>query len=110
MPAPKKADTTNRRRPPATTPEARENQLIALAVNLAEKQLSEGTASSQVLTHFLKLAETKAELEKERLKHEVELLKAKTKNLQSSENSEKLYSEAIRAMGIYAGKDEDNET
>lgn len=88
---------------PALTPETRENQMIALAVDLAEKQLLEGTASSQVITHFLKLATTKAQLEKEKLVQENELLKAKTKSVQSAENVEKLYSEAISAMKRYSG-------
>lgn len=109
MPAPKKEEQPNRRRPPATTPEARENQIIALAVNLAEKQISEGTASSQVITHFLKLASTKERLEKERLTHEVQLLKAKTEALQSAQDVKKLYSEALNAMKLYSGQEESND-
>lgn len=88
---------------PALTPEAREKQLIAKAVNLAEKQLDEGTASSQVITHFLKLATTKAELEKEKLKNETELLSARTKSLESSERMEEMYTKAIKAMQRYGG-------
>lgn len=109
MPAPKKADQPNRRRPPATTPEARENQIIALAVNLAEKQISEGTASSQVITHFLKLASTKERLEKERLQHEVELLKAKTEAIQSGKKVEELYANALNAMRTYSGREGDDD-
>lgn len=90
-------------RRPASTPEARENQLISLAVDLAEKQLSEGTASAQVITHYLKLGTAKAELEREKLKHENELLEAKTKSIQSQENIERLYKEAIDAMKVYSG-------
>ena len=88
---------------PALTPEARENQMIALAVDLAEKQLREGTASAQVITHYLKLGATTAQLEKEKLERENELLRAKTKALESSENVEKLYSDAIKAMRSYSG-------
>lgn len=88
---------------PALTPEARENQMISLAVDLAEKQLLEGTASSQVITHFLKLATTKAELEKEKLRQENELTKAKIKSLNSQDNSEQLYKDAIAAMKRYGG-------
>lgn len=107
MPAAKKPDQP-RRRPPATTPEARVNQVIALAVNLAEKQISEGTASSQVLTHFLKLATEQAtlELERERLAHEVILLKAKTEAIQSSKKNEELYSKALNAMRTYSGRED----
>ena len=69
---------------PALTPESRENQLIALSVDLAEKQLREGTASSQVITHFLKLGSTKNQLELEKIRHENALLEAKTQSLQSA--------------------------
>jgi hypothetical protein len=109
MPVSKKAENPKRRSAPATTPEARENQVISLAVDLAEKQLSEGTASSQVITHFLKLASTRERLEKERLTHEVELLKAKTEAVKSAKRMEELYEVAIKAMHTYTGKGDDDE-
>ena len=89
---------------PALTPEARENQMISLAVDLAEKQLQEGTASSQVITHFLKLGSTKQQLEKQKLEEENKLLRAKTENLQSMGRIEELYEEAINAMRNYSGQ------
>lgn len=88
---------------PATTPEDRENQLIALAVDRAEEQLREGTASSQLITHFLKLATTKSQLELEKLRSENELLKAKTEAIESAKKIEELYSDAILAMKRYQG-------
>lgn len=88
---------------PALSPEARENQMIALAVDLAERQLIEGTASSQVITHFLKLGTTKTELEKEKLKRENKLLEAKTKATESAEEVKVLYENALKAMRNYAG-------
>lgn len=91
----------NRR--PAITPEARENQMIALAVDLAEQQLREGTASSQVITHFLKLATVREKLERERLEEENRLLRAKTKAVESTEEIKVLYEEAIVAMRKYSG-------
>lgn len=96
-----------RRRPPATTPEARENQMIALAVDLAERQLIEGTASSQVISHYLKLGSTKERIEKEILLKQKELIEAKTENLKSSKNIEELYANAISAMRSYSGRDEE---
>lgn len=92
-----------RRRPPAKTPEDRENQMIALAVDLAEKQLREGTASSQVITHFLKLGSTKEKLEKEMMEEQKKLLEAKTESLQSAKRVEELYAEALAAMKRYGG-------
>ena len=97
-----------RRRPPATSVEARENQLISLAVDLAEKQLSEGTASSQVITHYLKLGTTKERLEKEKLEKENELLKAKTEAIQSAKRVEELYKDALNAMRSYSGQGGDD--
>lgn len=94
---------------PALTPEARENQMIALAVDLAEKQLREGTASSQVITHFLKLATTKEQLERQLLEKEVELKQAKTEALQSAKEIKELYGEAIAAMRNYSGNGEQDE-
>lgn len=88
---------------PALTPEARENQLISLAVDLAEKQLREGTASSQVITHYLKLGSTKDQLEKERIRKEIELADAKKKNYESNEEMKALYKDALEAMRRYSG-------
>lgn len=97
---------TTGRRPgrPATTPEGRENQLISLAADLAERQLVEGTASSQVITHFLKLSSTREQLEQERLHRENLLLSAKVDQIASSKRIEELYETALNAMRQYAGK------
>jgi hypothetical protein len=88
---------------PALTPEARENQLIALAVDRAEQQLRDGTASAQVICHYLKLGATTARLEREKLINENKLLEAKTKALESEEKREELYVNAINAMREYSG-------
>lgn len=88
---------------PALTPEARENQLISLAVDLAEEQLRNGTASSQVITHYLKLGSTKERIEKEILEKQKELISAKTEALQSAKRIEELYTDAIAAMRSYSG-------
>ena len=102
--AKKVTDRPKKLRAPAKTLEARENQLISLAVDLAEKQLSEGTASSQVITHYLKLGSTTERLERERLKQENELLKAKTDSLHSAKKVEELYINALNAMRSYSGQ------
>lgn len=109
-PSKEDAPTRNTRRPPATTPEARENQMIALAVDAAEKQILAGTASSQVITHYLKLGTSRERLEKQKLSSEVELLRMKTEAIESGKRMEELYSEAINAMRGYGGFDsnEDN--
>lgn len=86
---------------PALTPEARENQLIAEAMDLAEEQILAGTASSQVISHFLKLGSTKAQIELEKLRSENELLRAKKEALDSTRHIEELYTEAMSAMKNY---------
>ena len=92
--------------PPVESFEARENQLISLAMDRAEKQIREGTVSSQVLTHFLKLGTEKASLENEKIKNENEMLKAKVETLRSQQRSEELYQQALNAMRSYAGLDD----
>ena len=94
---------------PALTPEARENQMIALAMDLVEQRLLNGTASSQETTHFLKLGTAKDKLERERIEKENELLKAKTEAIKSEQKMEELYREAIKAMGIYSGNREQDD-
>jgi cell division protein FtsB len=96
---------------PALSPESRSNQLVSLAYDLAEKQLRDGTASSQVITEFLKLGSEKANLEREKLKGENELLKAKVEKLQSEQRSEELFKRAIKAFSRYQGhsSEEDDE-
>lgn len=89
---------------PALTPEARENQLIYLATKLAEQQLKEGTASSQVITHYLKLGSSKEKIEKEILEKQKELISAKTESLKSAKKIEELYENAITAMKRYSGQ------
>lgn len=105
----RKQDAKPRRRPPATTPEARENQMIALAVDLAEKQLADGTASSQVITHYLKLGSTKERIEKDILMSQRELIKAKTDAIQSGKRVEELYKNALNAMRRYSGQGDDED-
>ena len=92
--------------PPSMSEEAREQQMINLAVNEAEYQLRNHTASSQVITHYLKLGTQKEKREREKLEEEIKLLRAKTEELQSAKHTEELYAEAISAFGLYSGRDE----
>lgn len=94
-----------RKRPPARTPQAREQQLVALAVDLAEKQIVAGTASAQVITHFLKLGSERDKLEREKLTRENELLKAKSVAIASQQRVDQLYAEAMTAFKHYHGEE-----
>jgi hypothetical protein len=94
-----------KRRPPATTPDARENQLISLAFDLAEKQLLEGTASAQVVSHYLKLASSRERLEQAKLARETALLDAKIDSISSMKRVEEMYGEALNAMKAYSGQE-----
>jgi hypothetical protein len=93
------------RRPPATTPDEREIQLIEAAVDLAEKQLRSGEASAQVITHYLKLGSSRERLEQERLKGEVNLMKTKQELMASEKRTEQLMIDALNAMRGYTGAD-----
>lgn len=99
---------SSRKMRPALTPEARENQMIALAVDLAERQLREGTASSQVITHYLKLATVQEKLKNDKLIEENKLLKARTEQIESTKRSEELMAEAIKAFRTYSGEDDED--
>ena len=99
----KSTSESSRKIRPAISPEARENQLVSLAVDLAEKQLLEGTATSQVITHYLKLGSTKERIEKEILEKQKELIEAKTNSLKSAQRIEELYTNALNAMRNYSG-------
>lgn len=92
---------------PALTPESRENQMAALAMDLVEQRLRDGTASSQETTHFLKLVSSKAKLEQRRLELENELTAAKTKAIANAEEIKVLYEEALRAMRRYGGNEDE---
>ena len=94
---------------PALTPEARENQMIYLATALAEKQLKDGTASSQVITHYLKLATEETKRKNKLLEMQTKLASAKAESLESTKEIELLYKEAIKAMNHYQGIDDEEE-
>lgn len=94
---------------PALTPEAEENQMISLAIDLAKRQLLDGTASSQVITHFLQLGSSKRRLETEMMEQQKELIQAKTEAIKSAKSVEELYNKAIKAMKVYSGEEESRE-
>jgi len=77
--------------------------MISLAIDLAEKQLQKGTASSQVITHYLKLGSTKERIEKEILEKQKDLITAKTESIKSAQRVEELYMDALNAMRTYSG-------
>ena len=92
-----------RRRAPARTPEARELELSSAAYDLAERQITDGTASSQVITHFLKAGSMRERLEQERMAHEIELMDVKKQQLEGQKRVEELYVSALEAMRSYSG-------
>ena len=100
------SSVSSRKMRPALSLEARENQLIALAVDCAQKQLMDGTASSQVITHYLKLGSTTHILEKQILEQHKELMEAKTSSIKSGQRIEELYTEALEAMRRYNGQED----
>lgn len=110
MVAPKKTPaSTQKRRAKATTPEGRENQLVAMAYDLAEEQFRDKTASAMVVVHFLKLRTGEQKLKEEKLRKENLLLEARTSALGSSKDAEEKYDRAIKAIHSYQGREEDYE-
>jgi stalled ribosome rescue protein Dom34 len=102
-------DASKARRRPATTPEEREDQLISAAFDLAQRQIDQGTASAQVITHFLKAGARRERLEQERIARENHLLEVRAERMASERNIEELYKEAIDAMKRYSGQDSDDQ-
>lgn len=100
-----KDDKATSRRPPAKTPEARENQMVSLAFDLAEKQLRDGTASAQVITGFLKLGSSREFLEQERIRQENEMTQVKMEAIRAQASIEAMYKEALEAMSAYQGRE-----
>lgn len=111
MGRPKKSSETRqlRRMRPASTPEERENQLISYATDRAEQQLIDGTASAQVIVHFLRLGTAKAKEETEKLKRENQLLEAKTAAIKAGQRSEEMFERALKAFSMYRGQSSENE-
>lgn len=102
-------DKTRRKRgtPPGKTIEARENQIISLVYDLVEERVKKKTATSQETTHFLKIGSVPAQLEKQKLKKEIELLEAKTETIKSNKRAEELFAEAMVAFKSYSGQEEE---
>ncbi len=98
-----------RKQIPAMSPEARENQLINLAVDEAERRLKNGTASSQIITVLLKLATTKAQLELEKLKSDISLQRAKEKEIEDKASGDELFKMAVSAFSSYRSAIPDDE-
>lgn len=103
MPRTKRPACGVRDEPPSTTFEGREQQLVNLASNLAEKKLRDGTAPSQLIVHYLRLGTTRERLEQERLRQENEMLRAKTEAIESQRHSNEIYEEALRMFRVYSG-------
>lgn len=98
---------TTRKQVPARSEEARQQQLENLAMNLAEKKLRDGTASSQLICHFLNLTTQKAKLEQEKLKADTQLQMKKVETLDAQARTEELYVSAINAIKKYQGVSEE---
>ena len=99
----KSSKDTSRTHPPGRTPEAEESSLVSLANDLARKQLLAGTASAQVITHYLKQGSIREKLERKNLEKDLELKQAKIEAIKSGAIVEELYKEAILAMRSYSG-------
>lgn len=98
------------RRPPATTPENREQQMVALAFDEAERQMRAGTASAQVITHFLKFGSTQNKLEQEKLRRENLLMQARVDQISATAQNSELYEEAIKMMRVYTGEETEDDS
>lgn len=104
--AKRNSESTARRQRPALDRDNRENQLISLAMDVAEQQMRDGTASPQLISHFLKLGSSRNRYEMRKLQREVDLLEAKKESLESAQRVEAMYAEAMAAFKSYSGDEE----
>lgn len=88
-----------------SSPEAIENEMIALAYREVEYRIRNHQASSQELVHFLRMGSEKERLEREKLEAEMELQRVKAEAIESSKHMEELYEDAINAMKLYSGSE-----
>lgn len=91
----------------ASTPEGRENEMIMLAYQEVERRIRDHTATSQELCHFLKMGSEKERLEREKLEVEMELQRVRADSIESGKHMEELYNNAIAAMKLYSGVEEE---
>ena len=107
MPKRKKTTSKVHEMMPPLTPEGQENRNISLAMDLAEQQMRDGTASSAVIVHFLKLGTEKSKLEREKLIHENELLRVRANAIEASSYSDELTNKVLEALKKYGGDFDD---
>lgn len=94
---------------PAMSSEARDAQMSSLAYDLVEQRMRDGTATSQETTYFLKLGNPNVQLEKKKLEKQIELLEAKTEQIQAAKRVDEMYAEAINAFKLYGGDTDDSD-
>ena len=94
---------------PAKNKKSREDQMIALAIQLAEKKLADGTAPTPIIVHYLRESSVRRDLELEKLKKENALLEQKAKSLANEDEQKRMYEEAIAAMKVYSGNGSDED-
>lgn len=98
-----RSTSSERKFRPALNPDSRENQLISLAMDVAEQQMRDGTASPQTLNHFLRLGSSENRVKMRKLQREIDLLEAKKESLESTQRIEEMYADAMKAMRSYQG-------
>lgn len=103
------ASEAPKKRKKALTPEARENQIIALVIDVEEERIRNGQATAQELIHWMKLASAKARLEQKKLENENLLIQAKVDAIKAQQNTEELYKKALAAMRSYQGEPEEED-
>lgn len=108
MVASRKDENPASKRRPATTTQARENQMIALAMDVVEKKMLSGIASSQETVHFLRLGTETARLERLKLEQDIKLKEAQVENLAAAGRIEELYGKAMDAFKGYQPSQDDD--
>lgn len=99
------AGNSSARRPVPKTPEGREIVLQALAFDLAEKRLIDGSASSAEIVYLLKSSTTRERLEIKRLENENLLALAKVEQIRAQQGQSEMMEQALQAFSTYSPSD-----
>lgn len=99
--AKKKSEVEKLRPAPSSDPKSREQQLVNQAMNLAEKQLLDGTAAPSVINHFLKIGSTREFIERDILEKQAQLIEAKASTIAKDREAGEVAKAAIEAMRNY---------
>lgn len=84
----------------------RERENMFLATELAAKQLRDGTAKAQVVTHYLRMSSPREDIERRMMEAKIALLEGQLAACQNDMATQALIIEALESLREYRGSGE----